>query len=707
MDTFVFHECFLHPCQNKGTCEEVGAGYVCTCMPGFTGAKCEIDIDECNSAPCQNGGLCKDGIGDFQCQCKPGFLGKGTFEFVFHECFLHPCQNKGTCEEVGAGYVCTCMPGFTGAKCEIDIDECNSAPCQNGGLCKDGIGDFQCQCKPGFLGSLCEAEVNECHSNPCLNEGACVDEVNKFACSCSTGFTGSRCELEIDECLSNPCLNGGVCEDMTGGYTCNCAVGFSGDSCEIDTNECYSSPCLNGGSCLDAVNSFRCQCVEGYRGRLCEVDVDECDPNPCVNGASCLDGLGSYTCRCLPGFNGTRCETEMSSAFNLDFEVSGIHGYVMMDGVMPALTEITCTFWMRSSDTTNYGTPVSYAVEGSDNAFLLIDYNGWVMYVNGKERITDCPAVNTGQWYHIGVSWRSWDGDWRIYINGKPSDGGKGLSVGTTIPAGGALVLGQDQDQRGEGFNPVESFVGSLSQLNIWDRVLTPQQIKVLASSCPASHVTHRGNVLAWPDFLSGVVGRVKVNLNSIFCADCPKLENTAPHLHVSTVDVRPGAQVQLSCDPGFYLVGEPVLQCQNKGEWSHNLPSCERVSCGPPHPLENGFFQGTDFHAGSSVVYECNAGFYLLGDTKVHCTNSGKWGGTPPACLDVDECALGSDLVSGCISKVPELNVNTGNPPMFQCDDSYTLEDKHTLKTLCIIIEFLNQFHNTAVTRSHPLSYS
>ncbi|XP_047448268.1 sushi, von Willebrand factor type A, EGF and pentraxin domain-containing protein 1 isoform X2 [Mugil cephalus] len=566
---------------------------------------------------------------------------------AFHECVLKPCQNKGTCEEVGAGYVCTCMPGFTGAKCEIDINECDSAPCQNGGLCKDGMGDFQCQCKPGFLGSLCEAEVNECISSPCLNEGVCVDEVNRFACSCAAGFTGSRCELEIDECLSDPCLNGGVCEDQTGSYTCNCAAGFSGDRCEINIDECQSAPCLNGGTCLDAVNNFRCQCVVGYRGRLCEVDVDECDPNPCVNGASCLDGLGSYTCRCLPGFNGTRCETEMSSAFNLDFEVSGIHGYVMMDGVMPALTEITCTFWMRSSDTINYGTPVSYAVEGSDNAFLLIDYNGWVLYVNGKERITDCPAVNTGQWYHIGVSWRSWDGDWRIYINGKPSDGGKGLSVGTTIPGGGALVLGQDQDQRGDGFNPVESFVGSLSQLNIWDRVLTPQQIKVLASSCPASHVTHRGNVLAWPDFLSGVVGRVKVNLSSIFCADCPKLENAVPHLHASSVEISPGAQVQLSCDPGFYLVGEPVLQCQNKGEWSHPLPSCERVSCADPYPLENGLFQGTDYHAGSSVVYQCNVGFYLLGDAKMGCTNSGQWTGNPPACLDVDECALGSDCDS------------------------------------------------------------
>lgn len=65
--------------------------------------------------------------------------------------------------------------------------------------------------------------------------------------------------------------------------------------------------------------------------------------------------------------------------------------------------------------------------------------------MNGKERITDCPAVNTGLWYHIGVSWRSWDGDWRIYINGKPSDGGKGLSVGTTIPG---VVLSSDRTFR-------------------------------------------------------------------------------------------------------------------------------------------------------------------------------------------------------------------------------------------------------------------
>ncbi|XP_028660616.2 LOW QUALITY PROTEIN: sushi, von Willebrand factor type A, EGF and pentraxin domain-containing protein 1 [Erpetoichthys calabaricus] len=561
---------------------------------------------------------------------------------VFHECFLNPCQNRGTCEEVGAGYICLCPSGFTGAKCESDIDECLSMPCQNGAICTDVVGNFSCQCQPGYVGTLCETEINECISAPCVNDGTCVDGINGYTCNCANGYTGIHCELELNECHSNPCLNNGVCEDLPGTFKCTCPTGLSGVKCEININECDSQPCLNGGVCSDGINNFRCQCKAGYTGLLCETDIDECEANQCLNQATCVDGLNSFTCKCPPGFNGTRCETEMSSNFDLEFAVSGIYTYVILENVMPLLSAITCTFWMKSSDGINYGTPISYAVEGSDNAFLLIDYNGWVLYINGKERITDCPSVNDGKWHHIGVTWNNTDGDWKVYIDGKMSDGGKGLAVDSVIPGGGSLVLGQDQDLKGEGFNPVESFVGSISQMNVWDYVLLPEQIKALASSCPKE--LHRGNLFAWSDFLKGTLGRVKVVTDSIFCADCPDLQTLIPHLQTSSRSVAPGSQVKLSCNPGYYLQGNETQQCLNLGQWNQPLPTCERVTCGPPPSLKNGSYKAEGFHTGSMVTYQCNRGFYLLGDSRAVCGDNGIWNSNTPSCLDVDECAVGSD---------------------------------------------------------------
>ncbi|XP_069779037.1 sushi, von Willebrand factor type A, EGF and pentraxin domain-containing protein 1 isoform X2 [Narcine bancroftii] len=601
----------------------------------------------------------------------------------FNDCFLQPCQHNGSCETIGSGYICVCQPGFTGTNCETNINECASDPCQNNAACQDGIGRFVCLCQPGFIGQLCEEELNECISQPCLNEGKCIDGINAYYCKCTYEFRGAHCELDINECLSTPCLNDGMCRNFFGGFQCTCQAGFLGNTCEININECASLPCQNGGSCIDGINTFRCHCPVGYSGLVCETDVNECESNPCLNQGVCTDTLNSYICKCPPSFNGTRCEMELSSNFNLDFDISGIYGYVLLDNILPTLSALTCAFWMKSSDTTNYGTPISYAFDNEcDNAFLLTDYNGWVLYVNGKEKVTDCPSVNDGKWHHISVTWNSKGGAWRVYIDGKVSDGGKDLSTGTSIPGGGALVLGQEQDQKGEDFNPAESFVGSLSQLNIWDYVLTPEQIKLLATACPED--LKKGNVLAWPDFLSGIVGRVRRDSRSIFCADCPVLEESQPNLQVSNTDVKPGSRVDLSCECGYHLIGDSALHCQNLGEWNYPIPYCERINCGLPPILDNGSFIAEDYLFRSAVSYQCNNGYYLLGDSKLFCADDGNWSGVVPVCLDLDECALGSDCdkKSECINTVGSYTC-TCRPPYSgdgkNCTDPIRCKDPGT----------------------------
>jgi hypothetical protein len=148
--------CLSSPCQNGGECSEhvSDASIHCACEHGYTGHRCETNVDECGSSPCQSGGTCSDGISSYTCACEPSYTG-GQCETLLDPCVSNPCESGNSCIRNGTSFLCLCLAGFTGATCTSDIDECIGDPCENGGTCTNTIGSFACECSPECTGSIC------------------------------------------------------------------------------------------------------------------------------------------------------------------------------------------------------------------------------------------------------------------------------------------------------------------------------------------------------------------------------------------------------------------------------------------------------------------------------------------------------------------------------------------------------------------------
>lgn len=77
------------------------------------------------------------------------------------------------------------------------------------------------------------------------------------------------------------------------------------------------------------------------------------------------------------------------------------------------------------------------------------------------------------------------------------------------------MVLAQEQDIVGGNFTATEAFYGHISQVNVWDSILSENEIQILASSCA---LDRHGNLVAWGDFLNGLDGNYEIVRPSLAC---------------------------------------------------------------------------------------------------------------------------------------------------------------------------------------------
>ncbi|XP_062959737.1 serum amyloid P-component [Cynocephalus volans] len=122
----------------------------------------------------------------------------------------------------------------------------------------------------------------------------------------------------------------------------------------------------------------------------------------------------------------------------------------------------------------------SYNTPGKDNELLIYreKLGGYSLYI-GRNKVTGKVIEEFPAPVHICVSWESSSGIAEFWVNGKPLVK-KGLRQGYSVEAQPKIVLGQEQDSYGGGFDKSQSFVGEIGDLYMWDSLLSPEEIQLV-----------------------------------------------------------------------------------------------------------------------------------------------------------------------------------------------------------------------------------
>uniref|UniRef100_A0A3Q3VXG3 Pentraxin family member n=1 Tax=Mola mola TaxID=94237 RepID=A0A3Q3VXG3_MOLML len=156
----------------------------------------------------------------------------------------------------------------------------------------------------------------------------------------------------------------------------------------------------------------------------------------------------------------------------------------------------------------------SLATKFVSNGFLIFKSpteDVITLIVNGKSTNFEVQDYKRNVWHTTCSTWDSASGLVQLWFDGKPSI--RKLAGGSNITEP-SVILGQEQDTFGGGFNVKQCFTGMISNVHMWDYILSPCEIQRYVDNLNFTP----GNVLNWRALNFQIGGRVLIEHEQLPC---------------------------------------------------------------------------------------------------------------------------------------------------------------------------------------------
>uniref|UniRef100_A0A8C4RIW2 Pentraxin family member n=2 Tax=Erpetoichthys calabaricus TaxID=27687 RepID=A0A8C4RIW2_ERPCA len=197
-------------------------------------------------------------------------------------------------------------------------------------------------------------------------------------------------------------------------------------------------------------------------------------------------------CLLLSGCN-MSCEKGLQK-MSLIFPEETDNSCVILHPAMPmSLTAFTLCMSLASELPTNRDTILFSYYNSGDALNLWVENGKFNLYLLQSSPVSfSLPQLSTFS-TNLCVTWESSSGMTTFWVNGKSSIR-KVYRQGYKVQNGGIVILGQDQDSLGNTFDIKQSFAGEITNVHLWDYVLSSDEICLVSEG----HTVPKGNVIDW-----------------------------------------------------------------------------------------------------------------------------------------------------------------------------------------------------------------